>query len=353
MSKIQTAFMMGLMALMMVLAPANAQAKKDRVSRDFRHADADDDGQLSRAEWNRRGNFESLDANGDGQLSLQEVRALYDGHDNRDYVWPPENMDPVNVEIDPSVQADRVGREALDDETFCGIGRARKCDLSSAIQRGLLVTGTGPRFPDNAKCPGADDYWAMDYGSKRERDALHGGIDLPMPWGTPMRAAAAGSVVAIFAGEQSKRGIEIVLRHSPEQTGLPLWTYTAYGHMDALPDFKIGQRVKMGQILGPTGNSGVSAMGTEQSTTRRPAIHFVVFYAPTPAYTEAFNTIIPIDGRWMDPLAFYRQREPFDSLAVKALPEAEKDVLVPILYTDTTTQPSPTKLIWPYACDRN
>ncbi|WP_170826972.1 peptidoglycan DD-metalloendopeptidase family protein [Magnetovibrio blakemorei] len=341
------------MALITALAPANAQAKKDRVARDFRHADADDDGQLTPVEWNRRGNFERLDTNGDGQLNLQEVRALYDGHDNTDYVWPPKDMAPVSDEIDPSVRTDRVGRDALDDETFCAIGRARTCALSSATSRGLLATGTGPRFPDDAKCPGADDYWAMDYASKRDHAALHGGIDLPMPWGTPMRAVAAGSVVAIFEGKQSKRGIEIVLRHSPEQTGLPVWTYTAYGHMDALPDFKIGQRVKMGQILGPTGNSGVSAMGTAQSTTRRPAIHFVVFYAPTPAYTEAFDTIIPIDGRWMDPLAFYRQQEPFDSLAVKALPDTEKDVLVPILYTDTPPQPTTTKLVWPYACDRN
>mgnify|MGYP000848381138 CR=1 FL=1 len=56
---------------------SDAFKKKDRVARDFRHADKDRDGRLSRSEWNRRGNFDYLDKNTDERLSLQEVRALY------------------------------------------------------------------------------------------------------------------------------------------------------------------------------------------------------------------------------------------------------------------------------------
>jgi murein DD-endopeptidase MepM/ murein hydrolase activator NlpD len=63
-------------------------------------------------------------------------------------------------------------------------------------------------------------------------------------------------VIAVFDADMSKRGIEIVLRHSPEEAGLPFWTYSAYGHLDKKPEMKIGQRVKKGQVLGPTGNSG-------------------------------------------------------------------------------------------------
>jgi len=327
--------------------------KKDRAARDFRHADINGDKKLDFSEWNRRGNFERLDRNGDGYLNLKEVRTLYKGHDDKTYSWPPKNMPKPGMEIDASIEADRVGRQSLDKETLCGISRPRDCDMSHAVLRGLLETGTGPVFPKKAVCPGMDDFWAMDYSNKRNRTSYHGGIDLPAPWGTPMRAAAAGSVVAIYDGEGSKRGIEIILRHSPEQTGLPVWTYTGYGHLDRIPRLKVGQRVKLGQILGPTGNSGNSARGNKQSKTRRPAIHFVVFYSSERQYSENIRTIIPVDGRWMDPMAFYRQKPPFDSPSVKALPDKEKGIAIPVLFENGETYPAKTKLVWPYACSRD
>ncbi|MDP6787646.1 MAG: peptidoglycan DD-metalloendopeptidase family protein [Rhodospirillales bacterium] len=329
--------------------------KKDRVSRDFLHADTDEDRKLSRAEWKRRGNFDRLDTNGDGFLSIEEVRVIYKGHDVKDYDWPPKGMAKPAVEIDPSIKADRVGSDRLDNETRCGIAREGECGIESQMKRGLVETGTGPRFPDKATCPGIDDYWAMDYAKKRNRQSYHGGIDVPAPWGTPMRAVAAGSVVAKYEAHQSKRGTEVVVRHSPEQTGLPLWTYSAYGHLDALPDLKIGQRVEMGQIIGPTGNSGISAKGSKgsgQSTTRRPAIHLAMFYSTTNTYSESNDTIIPVDGYWLDPMAFYRQKGPFDTPSVEALAEAEKDVPIPVLFDDGTPFPADTKMVWPYACKR-
>ncbi len=337
--------------------PSNAFAKKkkDRVARDYRHADMDGDGKLSPAEWKRRGNFDKLDKNGDGSLTLKEVRAMYKGHKDRHYTWPPKDMAKRKVKIDKSVQSDRVGEDALDNETICGIARSKRCDIDHQINRGLVATGTGPRFPKIASCPGIDDYWAMDYSHKRRRASFHGGIDIPVPWGTPVRAVAAGSVVAKYQADQSKRGNEVVLRHSPEQTGLSVWTYSAYGHLDALPDLQIGQKVAMGEIIGPTGNSGISAKGkkgSDQSKTRRPAIHLATFYSSTGKYSESNATIVPLDGYWLDPMAFYRQKEPFDSVSVKALPEREKDVLIPVLLEDGTTIPTNTKIIWPYTCLR-
>ena len=329
---------------------------RDRVARDFMQADQDGDRRLSRAEWNRRGNFDRLDADGDGFLTLREVRAMYQGHDNRNYDWPPAGMAKPVVEIDPTIAADRVDADALDAETRCGIGRMPRCAVADQKTRGLFETGTGPLFPNGAVCPGIDDYWAMDYGSKRNRESYHGGIDLPVPWGTPVRAIADGSVVALYRAEQSKRGTEVVLRHSPEQTGLPVWTYSAYGHLDALPDLKIGQRVVKGQILAPTGNSGIAAMGTrgsEQSATRRPAIHLAMFFSDTATYGEVNDTIIPQNGRWLDPMAFYRGKAPFDSEAVRALPDAEKSVPIPVLFADGTILPADSRTIWPYSCTRD
>lgn len=331
---------------------AGEAKKKDRVTRDFYIADTNGDERLSEDEWMRRGNFKKLDQDGDGFISLGEVRKIYEGHDDKNYVWPPKNMKILNGENDPSVVADRISSSDISEEVQCGLGRIKHCGSDAQVERGLLATGTGPVFPDGVNCPGIDDYWAMDYSHKRERTAFHGGIDIPAPWGTPMRAVAAGSVVALYQGAQSKRGFEVVLRHSPDQTGLPYWIYSAYGHLDALPDFKVGQVLAMGDVVGPTGNSGVSGKGGGHSLMRRPAIHLAMFFATSSKYGEVNETIIPQDGYWLDPVAFYRQKEPLFSIKVKALPEDEKNVLVPVLLDDGTTLPPQTKVIWPYTCRR-
>ena len=337
------------------VGPADAFFKRDRAKRDFRHMDNNGDDRISRTEWNRRGNFKRLDANNDDSLSLDEVRALYHGQNERDYSWPPDGMPAPDTAIDPSVASDRVETSKLDRDVLCAISRDRGCSMDIAVARGLAETGTGPVFPAGAVCPGIDDYWAMNYSFKRNRTSYHGGIDLPVPWGTPVRAVAAGSVVAIYPADNSKRGNELVLRHAPEDTGLEIWTYSAYGHMDRQPDFEIGQRVKMGQILGPTGNSGISARGRRggaQSSNRRPAIHLATFFSAERTFSEYNNVVIPADGYWLDPMAMFRQTPPFDTPSVIALPDAEKGVAVPVMFDDGTTHPASTKLVWPYTCRR-
>lgn len=325
---------------------------RDRVGDDFRRADKDGDGKLSRDEWRRRGNFTQLDADGDGSLSLREVRAMYEGHSDRSYDWPPKGMPEAEPVIDPGAEKDLVDSDEIDRETLCGIGRGRSCGPKTAIERGLFETGLGPAFPENAGCPGIDDYYALDYTFKRNREAYHGGIDMPVRWGTPMIAVAAGTVVAKFPGENSKRGIEIAIRHGPGDTGIPLWIYTQYGHLDRMPDLEIGQRVKMGEILGPTGNSGVSGKGGNQTSLRRPAIHFAVFYSESPKYAIARDIVFPVDGRWMDPIALYRQKTPLDTGAMKSLPEEDKAVAIPVMFEDGESFPAAAKFVWPYTCAR-
>ena len=67
---------------------------------------------------------------------------------------------------------------------------------------------------------------------------------------------------------------------------------------------------------------------------------------------QGIDTIVPVEGRWLDPMAFYRQQPPFDSHDVIALPDGEKSVPIPILLDDGSTSPANTKLVWPYACER-
>ncbi len=248
--------------------------------------------------------------------------------------------------------ADAVPRVAVDRETLCGIGRGRRCDIDLAIERGLFETGLRPQFPEGLECRGIDEAWAISYTHKRDRENYHGGIDMPAPFGTPIIAAAAGMVIAKFSGERSYRGIEVILRHTPEDTGLPFWIYTQYAHFDEMPDVQIGQRVRRGEILGPTGNSGIAPSRRRSGRERRPAIHFAVWFSTSPHYYVGARKVIPLKGQWMDPNALYRKSTMFDSRSLEALPEAEKQVAIPVMLEDGTILPAESKLVWPYRCAR-
>ena len=241
----------------------------------------------------------------------------------------------------------------LDGETLCAIGRGRKCDIKLAVEQGLFETGLRPRFPENLKCRGIDEGWAISYTHKRERENYHGGIDMPAPFGTPMIAAAAGTVVGKYRGERSYRGMEITLRHSPEDTGIALWIYTQYAHFDEMPKHEVGQRVRIGEVLGPTGNSGIAPKRRRLGKERRPAIHFAAWYSTSPRYGEHRDKIIPVGGRWMDPIALFRKKLPLDSYSMKALPEAQKEVPVSVMVDDGEVIPADTKIVWPYLCARD
>ncbi|MBI1905536.1 MAG: M23 family metallopeptidase [Rhodocyclales bacterium] len=240
--------------------------------------------------------------------------------------------------------------DAIDPTTRCAIARFRSCDIEAAVARGLFETGLTPVFPEHASCREIDEGYAISYTSKRDREQYHGGIDMPAPWGTPMIAAAAGTVVAKYKGEASYRGIEITLRHAPEDTGIPLWIYTQYAHCAELPALEVGQRVHMGQPLCPTGNTGITR--SNKRGHRRPAIHFAVFYSTSDQYADIRDRIVPADGHWMDPIALYRKSATADSATMKALPASEKPVPIPVMFDDGEPHPADTKLIWPYTCSK-
>ncbi len=346
MKSIQAAFVILLSGIVILGSPGLSRAG-DRAARSMEKNDADGDGRISRDEWRRRpGAFKRIDADKDGYLSMEELRARFGG--------PAEAAPKTAPEKGPQTLGGQTTRADLDKETMCGIGRGRKCSMKPAIKRGLFETGLRPRFPDGLKCRDIDEQWAISYTHKRDREAYHGGIDMPAPFGTPMIAAAAGTVVARYRGEDSHRGMEIILRHSPDDTGIPLWIYTQYAHFNDMPKPEVGQRVRMGEVLGPTGNSGkASSRAKFGRGERRPAIHFAVWYSESPKYVPLSRKIVPVDGWWMDPNALFRKKPPFDSHAMKALPEAEKKVPVSVMLDDGKTIPADTKIVWPYPCSRD
>jgi hypothetical protein len=266
-------------------------------------------------------------------------------------VLPTLLASPVVPAQDAQCRDGQVTGKVLDRTTKCAIGRFRKCDIELAVARGLFETGLKPVFPVDLDCRGIDEGYAIDYAHKRNRQMYHGGIDMPAPRGTPIIAAAAGTVVGKFKGEKSFRGIEIVLRHCPEDTGHPLWIYTQYTHFSEMPNLKIGQRVRMGEILGPTGNSGIGRHG-RQSRRRRPAIHFGVFYSTNHKYAIVHERVIPMDGHWMDPVALFRKKLPLNTKAMKTLPESEKQITISVMRNSGEVIPANSKSVWPYLCTR-
>jgi murein DD-endopeptidase MepM/ murein hydrolase activator NlpD len=93
------------------------------------------------------------------------------------------------------------------------------------------------------------------YGRKGSEP--HDGIDLAAPAGTPVKTAAAGSV--LFAGDQKGYGLIAIVEHSG---GL----ITLYAHNRDLR-VKTGQKVREGQVIATVGDSGA---------TSGPHLHFEV-----------------------------------------------------------------------------
>ena len=99
----------------------------------------------------------------------------------------------------------------------------------------------------------------------------HRGVDLPAPSGTPVRAAADGTIR--FRGRNGKYGRFIRLDHG---FGLE----TAYGHLRGYArDLRRGTRVRRGEVIGYVGSSGLST---------GPHLHYEV----------------RMNGRAVDPLPF-------------------------------------------------
>lgn len=91
----------------------------------------------------------------------------------------------------------------------------------------------------------------------------HTGIDLSAPQGTPVVAAAAGTVVSINASG-SPYGNHVVVKHADGH-------YTLYAHLSAY-SVHVGQALAAGEQLGNVGSTGTSS---------GPHLHFEVRNDPT------------------------------------------------------------------------
>ena len=90
-------------------------------------------------------------------------------------------------------------------------------------------------------------------------DHYHNGLDLAAPLGTPVLAAASGTVT--FAGKESDGAVVVKIQHADGYT-------TLYAHLDPSLQVTVGQQVVAGQVIGQVGMTGV---------TTGPHLHFGLY----------------------------------------------------------------------------
>ena len=217
---------------------------------------------------------------------------------------------------------------------------------------GLVKTGLRPVYPRDAECLEVKSFFGDQtrydgsFQVKWANHGYHGGFDISAPIGTPLVAIADGEVVHKYVGGRLV-GKQIFLRHAPEDTGLAVWVYSKYKHFDELPKLNIGDRVKKGQILGPSGDSGTAG---GHFPVGYPHLHMSIYTSASPDYKTKERAVIPKNVLQLDPAALYKVPPVLDSHAAKALAEAEKDVPIPYKTTTGKVVPEGTRLIWPFMC---
>lgn len=223
--------------------------------------------------------------------------------------------------------------------------------LDAMQARGLLPTGIDPVYPEAADCPKIDSPFAsrarFDGSTRSPRffHGYHGGADISVPEGTPILAIADGEVVEKKTGAFIG-GIGLVVRHAPADTGLPVWTFTEYKHLKETPAIAVGQRVRMGEPIALAGKTGT--IGGYYGPLGHSHLHLSAFYNASGEF-KALAIFVPIDGRWLDPLALLRG-PPVDSHENRALADDAKRVAIPYKGADGRLVPPTTKVVWPFAC---
>jgi murein DD-endopeptidase MepM/ murein hydrolase activator NlpD len=129
------------------------------------------------------------------------------------------------------------------------------------IAEGVIVGPAGLAVPVAGIKPAqlSDTFTQARAGGAR----LHDAIDIMAPEGTPVVAAADGTVEKLF-NSKGGGGITVYVR-SPDQR----WTYY-YAHLQGYaPGLAEGQKVKRGQLLGRVGYTG-------NANPAGPHLHFAV-----------------------------------------------------------------------------
>ncbi|MBT3767802.1 MAG: peptidoglycan DD-metalloendopeptidase family protein [Rhodospirillaceae bacterium] len=336
--KVSSIIVMSLLAVGLVagdgsFSPANANPKK--IKRIFKKNDSDGDNKISADEWPKSTEaFKKIDADGDGYLTKSEFKNFFAGGGG------PGGSPRADRGEGPKLEGE-IQRSDIDETSMVAF-RARLSNPESQ-ERGLLESTLEPIYPEGLKCPKIDHIYGEEWQGPVP-DRIHTGSDIPAGWDDPIYAMADGQVVAKFLGEKGHRGLQLVLRHTPEETGLPVWVYTLYSHFFKLPTLKVGDRVRMGDYLGPNGASGVP------SRHRDPHLHLTVYYSTSPEYAVSRNFIFPQKLHFTDAVALFRGGMPLHPAKLRKLPDDQKKVKIVYKTKSGEISKPGSKFIWPFAC---
>lgn len=142
----------------------------------------------------------------------------------------------------------------------------------SPVVRGLIVPIEGTTVPLEPEL--------LPSSPREYRAGWHEGIDFAADRGTPVRAAAPGTVTRVdreFVGwdvDAQNAALEaaIALGYTPDETldrirGRQVWIdhgrrlVTRYAHLDTVADLQVGQTVLRGQVIGTVGSTGFEEGG--------------------------------------------------------------------------------------------
>ncbi len=138
-------------------------------------------------------------------------------------------------------------------------------------------------------------YGRTSFARKAYKSAFHNGVDIGVPIGTPVYAAADGVVLRVDNNDKGTAkwrhylyGKYIVISHSNNLA-------TLYGHLSRQV-VKAGDIIKRGQLIGYSGETGY-AFG--------PHVHFGVFWEPELKFISVppANGLVPV-GVTIDPMVY-------------------------------------------------
>lgn len=224
-------------------------------------------------------------------------------------------------------------------------------------KRGLFSVGLEAAFPEGANCPPVASPFGSEYrydGSQRHNNHFdyHGGMDISLDVGTPLLAIADGEVIHKGQGGLLT-GNYVWLRFAPEDTGLSVYLYAKYQHLDEQSPLAVGDRVKMGDVVGPSGLTGTT--GGYFGSAGYAHLHLSIFASESTEF-EISGTKVSAKDNWMlDPIAVYITKPgvKLENHALRDLPDDDKRVPIPYQTVDGRRVPDGTRLVWPVRCAPN
>lgn len=138
-------------------------------------------------------------------------------------------------------------------------------------------------------------YGATKFAQRAYRSKTHTGIDFGAPLGTPIFAASDGVVAAVDSNDRGtsrwqryQYGLYVVIDHENNLS-------TLYAHLSKITVSR-GDRVKQGDLIGYSGNTGYSF---------GPHLHFTVYWTPSVQYKKIAPAagLVPV-GVTIDPMDY-------------------------------------------------